>query len=286
MPGCHSGRRTASRLDFLRQGKLKKIDVEGGPAQTICDAPNGRGGTWNRDGVIVFAPNNPSTSLLRVSASGGEPSPVTKLQSGETDHRFPSFLPDGKHFLYWTSGTDENSGLVFVGSLDSFEAQRLLATDSAAIYAPPGYLLFVRQGTLLAQPFDATRLEFTGEAVPIAEQVAFDGNGRGFSVSENGTLAYRVEFRRSPIPACLGGSKRNGDRIARRAAALYQSPAISPDGKRIAVHRHDGTGGDIWLVEASGGKTSRLTFDASQENSQPIWSADGSRIVFGSRRNR
>ena len=271
-------------IGFFTPGKLRKIDVEAGPAQTICDAPNGRGGTWNREGVIVFAPNNPSTSLLRVSASGGEPSPVTKLQSGETNHLLPSFLPDGNHFLYWAIGTGENSRLVFAGSLDSLEARRLLPTDSAASYAPSGSLLFVRQGTLLAQPFDTTKLELTGEAVPITEQVAFDGNGRSFSVSENGTLEYRVGAGAPQYP--LVWVDRNGKAIESiGASALYQSPAISPDGKRIAVDRHDGNGGDIWLVEASGGKTSRLTFDASQENSQPIWSADGSRIVFGSRRN-
>jgi Tol biopolymer transport system component len=270
-------------IGFFASRKLRKIGVEGGPAQTICDAQNGRGGTWNREGVIVFAPA-PSTSLLRVSASGGEPLPVTKLQSGEIDHRFPSFLPDGKHFLYGAIASGENSSLVFAGSLDTLQAQRLLATDSPAIYALPGYLLFVRQGTLLAQPFDAKKLELTGESIPVAKEVAFEGNARGFSTSENGTLEYRVGAS-SPQYQLVWADR--GGKVIESAGvpALYQSPAISPDGKRIAVHRHDGNGGDIWVMEASGGKMSRLTFDASQENSQPVWSADGSRIVFGSRRN-
>jgi len=271
-------------IGFFTLGKLKRIDANGGPVQTICDAPIGRGGTWNRGGVIVFAPSSPS-NLFRVSASGGEPSPVTRLQDGEAEHRFPTFLPDGQHFVYLSQGADPNTRAVVVGSLDSTKGQPLLTADSPAVYAPPGYLLFVSQGTLQARPFDPARLEFTGDAVPIAEQVAFDGGARGFSVSENGTLAYRIGVGAPRYQ--LAWVDRSGALVESLGvpAALYQSPAISPDGRRIALHRHDATGGDIWLVEATGGKTSRLTFDASQDNSQPVWSPDGGRIVFGSRRN-
>jgi Tol biopolymer transport system component len=271
-------------IGFFTIGKLKKIDVDGGPPLTICDAPNGRGGTWNRDGVILFAPNNPATTLWRVSSAGGEPKAVT-IQGQSLGMRFPFFLPDGKHFLFADITTANDNRNVTIGSLDSPDTHRLFAADSPAIYALPGYLLFMRQGTLLAQPFDAKKLELAGAAVPIAEQVANDTVGPAFSASDNGTLAYRTGF---------GGSEkqlvwldRNGKtiEIVGVPAALYQSPAISPDGKRIAVHRHEGNGGDVWIIEAATGKASRLTFDPSQENSQPIWSGDGARIVFGSYRN-
>jgi serine/threonine protein kinase len=269
-------------IGFFVLGKLKKIDVEGGPPQTLTEAPNARGGTWNRDGVIVFAPSN-SGPLSRVSSAGGAAEAATKLSPQQSGHRFPSFLPDGRHFLYFVVGTAESAG-VFIGSLDSADGQRLLAADSPAVYAPPGYVMFVRQGILLAQAFDDKKLLLRGEPVPLAEQVAFDGPGSAFSVAESGALTYRTGT--GPRDLRLTWVDRSGKPIESVGApGAYLGPDISPDGKRIAVHRHDGTGGDVWLVEAVGGKTSRLTFDASQESSSPIWSPDGSRIVFGSRRS-
>jgi serine/threonine protein kinase len=269
-------------IGFFVLGKLKKIDVEGGPPQTLTEAPNARGGTWNRDGVIVFAPSN-SGPLSRVSSAGGAAEAATKLSPQQSGNRFPSFLPDGRHFLYFVVGTAESAG-VFIGSLDSADGQRLLAADSPAVYAPPGYVMFVRQGILLAQAFDDKKLLLRGEPVPLAEQVAFDGPGSAFSVAESGALTYRTGT--GPRDLRLTWVDRSGKPIESVGApGAYLGPDISPDGKRIAVHRHDGTGGDVWLVEAVGGKTSRLTFDASQESSSPIWSPDGSRIVFGSRRS-
>jgi serine/threonine protein kinase len=264
-------------IAFFTPGKLKKIDFDGGPPLPICDAEAGpTGGTWNRDGVILFALNN-QTPVLRVPAVGGKPTQVTK-QIG-VGH--PFFLPDGKHFLFSTVRGDR---AVFAGSLDSADALQLTASDSAAVYASSGHLLFVRQGTLLAQPFDPKKLKFAGEAVPIAEQVAFETMAPSFSVSETETLIYRTGSGSSENR--LVWIDRGGKVLdSLGAPARYQSPAISPDGKRVAVHRHDSTGGDVWVVEASNGKMSRLTFDGSQDNSQPIWSADGRRILFGSHRN-
>ena len=269
-------------IGFFTPGKLKKVDVDGGRPLMLANVSVGRGGTWSRDGVIVFSPSGVSASLLRVSAAGGEPIPATTQQSG-SNRRFPSFLPDGKHFLF----SDVSNGTapeIFWGSLESAEVHPLLASDSGALYAPPGYLLFVRQGTLLAQPFDAKKMALTGEAVPIAEQVAFDIAGAwGFSVSDNGTLEYRMGTGTSQFQ--LDWVDRSGKVVdSAGVLGLYRSPAISPDGKRIAVYRHEGNGGDIWLMEPFGGKASRLTFDASQDNAHPIW-VGGNSIVFESHRN-
>ena len=173
-----------------------------------------------------------------------------------------------------------------MGSLDSNDTKRLLAADSNAVYSPPGHLLFVREGTLLRQSFDAKTLELSGDATPVAEQVAVVGVLGAFSVSQNGVLAYRAG------PGTSGNVQLTWiDRTGRvietfGAAAPYRGVDVSGDGKRIAVHRHDVNGGDIWLFEsARRGTMSRFTFDAEQDNSMPIWSPDGSRIAFGSLRN-
>jgi Tol biopolymer transport system component len=269
-------------IAFFAQGKLKRIDVEGGEPQTLCAAAQPRGGSWSRDGVILFGTSSIGP-IYRVSSAGGQVSALTKLTAQQTTHRYPSFLPDGKHFFYFAMGTPETSG-VFIGSLAPLDEQRLLTADSSAVYARSGHILFVRQGTLLAQPFDDSTLKLSGEPVRVAEQIAFDGAATGFSVSENGVLAYRTGSGNQNLQ--LAWVDRNGKVIETTGIpAGYLGPDLSPDGKRIAIHRHEGSGGDVWIVETPGGKTSRLTFDASQENSHPIWSSDGSHIAFGSRRN-
>ncbi len=271
-------------LGFFADGKLKRIDAASGPVQTLCDAPTGRGGTWNRDGVILFAPSTTSP-IYRVASAGGEPVAVTRLLAGQTGHRLPSFLPDGRHFLYFT--TTLPSLTVFVGALDSEESKSLLTADSGARYSATEELLFVRQGTLLRQAFDPNKLELSGDPTPVAEQVAVGVTLMGaFSVSDSGILVYR----NGP-----GGSLNMQlawfDRAGKPTETLgtpgrYQGVDVSPDGKRIAVHRHDGTGGDVWLFEsARRGSMLRFTFDASQDNSMPIWSPDGSGIALGSLRN-
>ena len=172
-------------IAFFADGKLKKIEASGGPVQSLCDAPAGEGGTWNRDGTIVFAPTS-TAGLSRVSAAGGQATPVTMLDATqkEISHRWPQFLPDGRRFLFLV----QPGNAISLGSLDSSEIKRLLNTDSKALSSPPGNLLFVRQGTLVAQPFDASRGELTGDAAPMVEQVRYSSvNGRAaFSVSENG----------------------------------------------------------------------------------------------------
>ena len=182
-------------LAFFAGGKLKKIDVSGGPPITLCDAPDNRGGTWNRDGLILFAPRNTSV-LQKVSASGGVPAPATVLGQGELGQIRPSFLPDGRHFLYSTIAPRPGlGGPIYLGSLDSAERKVLFNANSAnALYAQ-GYLLFLRETTLIAQPFDARRLVLTGDAFPIAERIRTSTSTQPygyFSASENGALVYQT----------------------------------------------------------------------------------------------
>ena len=272
-------------IGFFAEGKLKRIDASGGPVQTLADAPNGRGGTWNRDGVILFGPDI-NTPLFRIPSGGGEATPATKLGPQEGSHRFPSFLPDGRHFLYLAQGAGTEPYGISLGRLDSNEWRRLAATDTNALYSTSGHLLFVRQGTLLRQAFDAKKTALSGDPSAIAEHIAVPiSNGATFSVSETGVLTYRT----GPI---VGGNfqlawfDRTGKLVEKLGAlGSFRGLDLSPDGTGIAVHRHESVGGDIWKFEAARRETmSRFTFDATQDNSSPIWSPDGTRIAFGSLR--
>jgi len=275
-------------LGFFEQGKLKRIDTGGGPPLTLCDAPQGRGGTWNRDDVIVFSPSI-SSGLHRVSASGGASSPVTKLDEarGEVSHRWPTFLPDGKHFLYLggTFGIGEGTA-IYVASLESKESKLVLRANSNAEYAE-GYLLYQRETTLMAQPFDVKRLETVGEAFPLAEQVQQGvGNVTAgfFSVSENGILAYLAGNETGSSQ--LTWFDRSGKQLGVLGdQAVYSSVRLSPDGKRATVNVIDPQSGrpDIWLYEVARNRRTRFTFDPAQER-LVAWSPDGSSIAFSSNR--
>jgi eukaryotic-like serine/threonine-protein kinase len=274
-------------IGFFAGGKLKKIDATGAPPQTLCDAKAGsRGGTWNRDGVIVFA-SGASGLLYRVSAAGGEPSPVTTLDQSrfEISHTWPYFLPDGRHFLYFVRSSQAESGGIFIGSLDSKDTKRLLSTTLSAAYAPPGFLLFLRNEMLMAQRFDADELQLIGEPFPVAEHVAYNvGIGRGaFSVSENGVLAYRTGGGQINQPLWFD---RGGKQIGSLGAAgFYVTLSLSPDERRVVEARLDTQTGttDIWLFDLSRGIPSRFTTHPAPDLN-PLWSPDGSRIVFSSLR--
>ena len=196
-------------LGFFADGKLKKIAMAGGPPQTLCEANSGRGGTWNRDGVILFSPS-PASPILRVPAAGGVPVPVTKLAENHgsgAGHRFPVFLPNGVQFLYDVGSDNPDAAGVFADSLDGIAAVRLLPDTSNAVYAAPvapgapAYLLFRREETLMAQPFDATRLKTTGDMFPIAEQGPRRTRQRPDSGAfsrfpSDGMLVYRTQAAR------------------------------------------------------------------------------------------
>jgi serine/threonine protein kinase len=273
-------------IGFFAGGKLKKIEVTGGPPSTLCNAPNGRGGAWNRDNVIVFAPGVRS-GLSKVSAAGGEPSPVTTLDSSrqENTHRFPQFLPDGRHFLYFARSIQRENSAIYVSSIDQPQAKRIISTDTGVAYAP-GYLLFTRETALMAQAFDVASLALTGAPFSVAEQVGHrrTNNESYFSVSETGVLVYQSgDAGKSQLVWFDRSGKQLG---APGPPGEYLFPTLSPDEKRVAIGRTDPQTStfDIWLVDLARGIPSRFTFGLASDV-YPVWSPDGSRIVFGSNRD-
>ncbi len=275
---------------FFTQSKLKKIDVAGGPSQTLCDAPSGRGGAWGRDDVIVFAPEL-NNALVRVSAAGGVPTPLTKLDPSlhQNSHRWPSFLPDGRHFVYWggnpiSTGVGEANG-IYIGSVEGGEQKFLLQTESNALFAPPGYMLFLREQTLMAQPFDLGRLKFSGEAFPIAEQVPNPQLFRLgiFSVSQNGVLVYVTGASSQTQLFWFDASGKQVATVGEAGSSF--TPRLSPDGRRLAdaITDQPSKNLDIWLIDLARGVRTRFTFDPAIDYF-PVWSPDGNRIVFASNR--
>jgi serine/threonine protein kinase len=276
-------------IGFFASGKLKKIEATGGPPLTICDAPQGRGGTWNTEGIIVFAPSN-AAGLSKVSAAGGDPTPVTRTDSSrhEVNHRWPWFLPDSKHFLYVnqtsTTGQTEND-VIFAASIDSSENKAILHAGSNMAYVN-GYLLFVRQDNLMAQPFDPDKLEFKGDAVPIAQQIQYSAlRSKGmYSVSQDGVLVYQSGG--GAQPSKFEWFDRNGRESASFGDRTPNFVAVlSPEGKRIALDSYDeqSRNADVWIYDVTRGASTRLTFDQAIDE-VPIWSPDGNSIVFSSNR--
>jgi Tol biopolymer transport system component len=276
-------------IGFFADGKLKKVDVSGGQAQVLCDAPNGRGGTWNRDGVIVFSPRALG-GLSRVSSSGGSPVEMTKPDTSrfETSNRWPVFLPDGKHLLYLAanfSGKLENNA-IFLGSLDSQERRLLVSTSANAAYAEPGYLLYLRDRTLVAQPFDRRRYVLSGEPhtlsdevmyTPLVDRAVFSVSGGEILVTQTGkgaSLSQLTWLDRSGKPAGTIG-----------LPGIYNNVRLSPDGRRVATDQTDPDGRniDVWIHELARGATTRMTFDPALDQ-MPVWSPDGKQILFASNR--
>jgi serine/threonine protein kinase len=270
---------------FFIGTKLMKIEIPNGTPQLICDAPHGERGTWGADGTILFGNLGPE-GILRVSATGGVPAPVTRPAATPSlgGDKHPFSLPGARHFLFNRDvGTDSLSG-IYIGALDSDECERVLPDHSSVAYAAPGYLLFVRAGNLMAQPFDAAHLRLSGQPKSIAANIAdTDFTRYVFSTSNNGVLAFRSVDRNSR----LTWVDRNG-RVTQRVgeSADYVSVELSPDDTRAAVERIDPESGDhdVWIVDLVRETASRLTFDSDQEM-YPIWSPDGTRVAFAIEKN-
>ncbi len=280
-------------IGFFAGGKLKKIEASGGIPATVCDARVSTGASWSRDGVILFSFLG-GVGLSRVSAAGGEVKVVMKpdVTRQETDFTDPSFLPDGQHFLYSKFSPEKNTRGIYLGSLDGKTNERLLPDDSNAVYAPmdggSGYLLFGREGTLMAQAFDPRQLQLTGEPFLVSGQVGtilgsiVTSRRRNFSVSDRGVLVF------DPLPNRVRNELIWVDRTGKKLSSLDDltrvgAASLAPDGQHFVVPRGEAQTGnnDLWLSDATGKNPTRLTFNSANDDF-PVWSPDGSRIVWAS----
>jgi serine/threonine protein kinase len=268
-------------LGFFTQTRLRRVAAQGGPVQTVTPlSSTPRGGTWSQQGVILFS--TAGSAVMRVSAEGGEPTTATKPDAKNPGHQWPSFLPDGERFLYYGSGTGE----VFLASLRSGTVKPLLRSDTNAIFASSGDLLFIREGTLFAQRLDMDRFEPVGEPTPLEPNVSWTvspWNHGAFSASWTGVLTFR-----------RGGGNTSQfawfDRTGRRIATVgppgdYQAPALSPDETRVAFTRRDGqSSSDIWTMDLARQTLSRFTF-GNGSKVYAVWSPDGRTIAYESTRD-
>ena len=273
-------------IGFFADGKLKKIAAEGGAALSLCDAENGKGGTWSEEDVILFTPRW-DMPIYRVPAAGGEPQEVTALDEAlrENSHRLPRFLEGGRRFLYFarSSGArDKNPSTVRLGSLDGEPQRTLFASETAAIPVS-GHLLYVSENTLLARPFDEKRAELTGPAFPIAENVeSMPGAGCGiFSASRNGVLVYQLDT--PDVVGQLTWVDRSGNELGTLGEpSVYGNPVFSPNAEYLAVEDwSSGETADLWIFEVARGVRTRFTLGPGTE-SGAVWTPDGKSIVYSS----
>jgi Tol biopolymer transport system component len=271
-------------IGFFTTDQLKRIEPDGGLVRTLASAPQSRGGTWGTTGTILFAAGS-AGSLNTVPAGGGDTVVVTRVdRPRQSGHRFPHFLPDGRHFLFYSLGAPEGRG-VYVGTLGSTDTQRLFDADSAAVFAGPDRVLFAREGALWAQRLDLTQLRAVGEAVPVSTQMALNADLFGdvaLSETAPGLIAYRA-----------GAGKRQFkwfDRTGREVGAMGgpdegqpAAPQLSPDGRTLMFRRTLGGNTDMWSLEAGRNVLRRLTLDAARDY-DAVWSPHGDRIVFNSDR--
>ena len=271
-------------IGFFTTDQLKRIDLDGGLVRTLASAPHARGGTWGRKGTILFAAGS-AGSLHAVPAGGGDAVVVTRVERPrQTGHRFPHFLPDGIHFLFYATGAPAGRG-VYVGTLGLTDTHRLIDADSAAVFAAPDWVLLGREGALLAQRLDLTALRPVGEPVPVSTRLAFDAQLFGdvaLSETAPGLIAYRAgvgtrQFRWFDRTGRQIGAM--GDPDDGQPTALQ----LSPDGRTAVFRRMLSGTTDLWSIEAGRNVRSRLTFDPARDD-DAVWSPGGDRIVFTSNR--
>ncbi len=267
-------------LGFFADGRLKKVAASGGPVTVLADAPNPRGGTWNQDNVIIYEPDY-RDSLWRINASGGSPVQLTKFEAGkQTTHRWPWFLPDGKHFLFFaTNHSGDSEQGIFFGSLEDGSYKRVVDSDSGAQYAS-GYLLYHLQSQLLAQKFDPSTGAVSGDPMLVASAVEYDSGTwhTTFAASQNGVLIYETGTK--ALGNDLSWLDRSGKLLGKVGERSFYkgSGRISPDGKQLAVSMGDPQA-DIWVFDLNRGSRTRLTFGGAT-HLEPSWSSDGQRVMF------
>jgi len=268
-------------LGFFADDKLKKIDTEGGPPQVLCPVVESDGGTWSRDGIILFG-HGETGGIYRISASGGNAEPATRMGSKDEAHRWPAFLPDGRHFVFLIDAENTEDHHLGIGSLDSQDVTPLFNMISNVAFAPPGYLLFGRSGSLIAQPFDAKTLGPSGDPIALASNLVTNGRShrREFSASGAGILTYRsanLDSRLTWVDASGNPLEAVGD------PGRYNLLALSPDKSEVVLGKLDADGrtGDLWVLDLARNVTSRLTFHPGAVHA-PQWSPDGVAIVYSS----
>jgi eukaryotic-like serine/threonine-protein kinase len=271
-------------IGFFTSGQVKRLDVGTGLVRTVAAAPFGVGGTWGSQERILFSPFQTS-AVYRVDAAGSTAVEVTQLDPPrQVTHRLPCFLPDGRHFLFFVLGTRETKG-VYLGSVDSTDTRRLFDADSQAVLSPPDRLVYAREGALLAQRLELKTLALVGAPLTVAAHVAMDLSRIGLaamSASAAGPIAYRA----NPEERQLTWLDRAGRSVGTLGAADLSQPAglrLSPDGHTLTYRRNLAGNDDVWLADTVRGVLTRFTMDPARD-SNPIWSPDGSRIVFCSRR--
>jgi serine/threonine protein kinase/Tol biopolymer transport system component len=275
-------------LGFFAGGKLKRIDISGGAPQVLADVSTSKGGTWNADDVIVFAPST-NDPLMRVAAAGGAAAPMTGLaavkgvQAGHLHQYWPQFLPDGRRFLFMMAMGQPETLSIYVASLDGGEPTRVMAAETQAAYAPTRYVLHVSQNVLVAQAFDASQGTLGNESFPVARAVGVDAGAQrsAFSVSATGVLAHRAGAASRRQLVWIDRTGKALGAIGSPDEVPISFPDLAPDGRRVAITRTIPGNPDLWLVEADGGTATRFTFNPAID-AAPLWSPDGSRIVFRS----